>query len=66
MAAGVVVWEWQNEYGSWRPYSPQITAYLENNKNSQIPLHLGSVDPILYLYQVDVKNLNQTRQGTGD
>lgn len=64
--AAVVVWEWQNEYGSWRPYSPQISAYLESNKLSTTPLPLGSIDPILYLYHVDVQNLYQSRQGTGD
>ncbi|KAL4224215.1 putative E3 ubiquitin-protein ligase dtx2 [Mactra antiquata] len=65
MAAPVVVWEWQNEFGSWRPYSPQISAFLESNKGSSTPLSLGMVDPMLYLYSIDVKGLCQTRQGTG-
>lgn len=65
MAAGVVVWEWQNEFGNWRPYSPQISAFLESNKSSITPLSLGMVDPMLYLYSIDVQNLWQTRQGTG-
>lgn len=63
--AGVVLWEWQNEFGSWRPYSPEITAFLESNSSATNPLHLGSVDRALYLYTVDVQNFFQIRAGTG-
>jgi len=64
--AGVIVWEWQNEFGTWRPYSPQIVAYLESNKASPTPLQLGTQDQSLVSYCVDIQNLVQLRIGTGD
>ena len=64
-ANGVVVWEWQNEYSNWQPYSPQISTFIESHQSSGQPLPLGQVDSSLYLYTVDVANMCQTRQGIG-
>jgi len=61
----VVVWEWQNEYGQWRPYNPAICSFLESNKNASIPLQLGKIDRHLNQYEADMQNLVQTRLGTG-
>lgn len=63
--AGVIVWEWQNEFGFWRPYSPYIVAYIESNSSSAKPLKLGDVDKSLSLYTLDVQNFVQTRTDTG-
>ncbi|XP_052802499.1 E3 ubiquitin-protein ligase DTX1-like [Mya arenaria] len=62
---GVVVWEWQNEYGQWRPYSPEICGFFESNKQATSPLQLGDVDRNLYLYTADLQKCIQTRIGTG-
>ena len=64
-ANGVVVWEWQNEYGKWQPYSPQISSFIESQQSSGQPLPLGQVDSSLYHYTVDLNNMCQTRQGIG-
>ncbi|KAL3856849.1 hypothetical protein ACJMK2_011560 [Sinanodonta woodiana] len=65
MNSAVVVWEWQNEYGQWRPYSPNVSTFLEKNRNATSPLQLGSVDSNLYQYTVDLNQMCQMRQGTG-
>ena len=63
---GVVVWEWQNEFGCWRPYDPTISTFIEGNKSSVNPLKLGHVDPSLYLYEIDLQKMCQVRLGTGE
>ena len=62
---GIVVWEWQNEFGCWRPYDPSISGFIESNKTSTSPLKLGSVDPSFYQYEIDLQMMCQRRQGTG-
>ena len=64
-ANGVVVWEWQTEYGNWQPYSPQISTFIESQQATNQSIPLGQVDPNLYLYVVDISNMCQIRQGTG-
>ncbi|MBN3283384.1 DTX2 ligase, partial [Polyodon spathula] len=31
----VVVWEWQDDLGHWRPYSGQVSGYIEQSLHLQ-------------------------------
>lgn len=71
----VVVWEWQDDQGFWRPYSGQVSAYIE--RCLSVPrgqrlagagvtsICLGHSDPSLAQYLIDVPGLKQFRQDTG-
>ena len=70
MAGGnVVVWEWFNEFQRWTPYSPTVSAYIENQKQNPAAHHagvnLGNADGNLACYVIDLQNMIQIRQGTG-
>ncbi|XP_061211531.1 probable E3 ubiquitin-protein ligase DTX2 isoform X1 [Neopsephotus bourkii] len=73
----VAVWEWQDEFGRWRPYRGNVCSYIEqvfqasqqkgrrsgSGLVSSIPL--GHADPILAPYVIDIPSLMQFRQDTG-
>ncbi|XP_053563385.1 probable E3 ubiquitin-protein ligase DTX2 isoform X2 [Bombina bombina] len=73
----VAVWEWQDEHSTWRPYSSMVSSYIEQslashqqqkgprvlgNSNS---ISLGTIDPKLAPYIIDIATLTQFRQDTG-
>ncbi|KFP74574.1 putative E3 ubiquitin-protein ligase DTX2, partial [Acanthisitta chloris] len=73
----VAVWEWQDEFGRWRPYRGNVCSYIEqvfqasqqkgrrsgSGLVSSIPL--GQADPVLAPYVIDIPSLTQFRQDTG-
>lgn len=75
----VAVWEWQDEFGRWRPYRSGVCSYIEQSFqtltakgrrslgaspiNGSIPL--GQADSALAPYVIDVPSLTQFRQDTG-
>ncbi|NXT28965.1 DTX2 ligase, partial [Syrrhaptes paradoxus] len=73
----VAVWEWQDEFGRWRPYRGNVCSYIEqvfqasqqkgrrsgSALTSSIPL--GHADPVLAPYVIDIPSLMQFRQDTG-
>ncbi|XP_018864112.1 probable E3 ubiquitin-protein ligase DTX2 isoform X2 [Parus major] len=73
----VVVWEWQDEFGRWRPYRGNVCSYIEqviqasqqkgrrsgSGLASSIPL--GHADPALAPYVIDIPSFMQFRQDTG-
>ncbi|KAG7273428.1 hypothetical protein CRUP_023653 [Coryphaenoides rupestris] len=68
LASAVVVWEWLNEHGRWRPYSPAVSHHIEAVVRSDpraASVVLGQVDPRLAPYIVDVHSMHQFRQDTG-
>ncbi|XP_051891383.1 probable E3 ubiquitin-protein ligase DTX2 isoform X2 [Pristis pectinata] len=71
----VVVWEWEDEAGRWRPYSSRVSEHVERSLQQ---LHgaaaagkgtnsiaLGQADPWLAPYIIDIPTLTQFRQDTG-
>lgn len=62
---GVVVWEWFNEHGKWRPYSPEVVAYIDKEGQIASQVHLGTVSPCLNMYTIDIPSMCQIRKGTG-
>ncbi|KFU95889.1 putative E3 ubiquitin-protein ligase DTX2, partial [Chaetura pelagica] len=73
----VAVWEWQDEFGKWRPYRGNVCSYIEqvfqasqqkgrpsgSRPVSSIPL--GHADPVLAPYVIDIQTWTQFRQDTG-
>ncbi|KAM9314108.1 E3 ubiquitin-protein ligase DTX4-like isoform 2-T2 [Pholidichthys leucotaenia] len=68
-ASAVVVWEWLNEHGRWRPYSPAVSHQIEVAIRSGDPrggsVVLGQVDSRLSPYIIDLQSMHQFRQDTG-
>lgn len=76
-STAVAVWEWQDEFGRWRPYRGNVCSYIEqvfqasqqkgqrsgSGPVSSIPL--GHADPVLAPYVIDIPSLTQFRQDTG-
>uniref|UniRef100_A0A3Q3WV64 E3 ubiquitin-protein ligase n=1 Tax=Mola mola TaxID=94237 RepID=A0A3Q3WV64_MOLML len=68
LASAVVVWEWLNEHGRWRPYSPAVCHHIEAVIRSDPrcgSVVLGQVDPRLSPYIIDLHSMHQFRQDTG-
>ncbi|KAM9701312.1 E3 ubiquitin-protein ligase DTX4-like [Menidia menidia] len=69
LASAVVVWEWLNEHGRWRPYSPavshQIEAAVRSGDARGGSVVLGQVDSRLSPYIIDLQSMHQFRQDTG-
>ncbi|XP_035289574.1 probable E3 ubiquitin-protein ligase DTX2 isoform X1 [Anguilla rostrata] len=71
----VVVWEWQDDAGYWRPYSGKVSSFIEQCLLHQRGLRsvgpastsisLGQSDPNLASYIIDIPSLKQFRQDTG-
>ncbi|KAE8591541.1 hypothetical protein XENTR_v10018486 [Xenopus tropicalis] len=63
----VVVWEWQDA-AFWKPYSPQVTCYVEkviHETPRASSVSLGEADPSLTSYILDLISMNQFRLDTG-
>ncbi|KAH0512711.1 E3 ubiquitin-protein ligase DTX4 [Microtus ochrogaster] len=69
LASAVVVWEWLNEQGRWRPYSPAVSHHIEAvvraGPRAGGSVVLGQVDSRLAPYIIDLQSMNQFRQDTG-
>ncbi|XP_063084228.1 E3 ubiquitin-protein ligase DTX4 isoform X2 [Cavia porcellus] len=69
LASAVVVWEWLNEHGRWRPYSPAVSHHIEAvvraGPRAGGSVVLGQVDSRLAPYIIDLHSMNQFRQDTG-
>uniref|UniRef100_A0A672H765 E3 ubiquitin-protein ligase n=1 Tax=Salarias fasciatus TaxID=181472 RepID=A0A672H765_SALFA len=69
LASAVVVWEWLNEHGRWRPYSAAVSHQIEAAIRSGDPrggsVVLGQVDSRLSPYIIDLQSMHQFRQDTG-
>ncbi|KAI1887728.1 hypothetical protein AGOR_G00193320 [Albula goreensis] len=68
LASAVVVWEWLNEHGRWRPYSPAVSHHIEAVIRSDPrggSVVLGQVDNRLSPYIIDLHSMHQFRQDTG-
>ncbi|XP_042532049.1 E3 ubiquitin-protein ligase DTX4 [Dipodomys spectabilis] len=69
LASAVVVWEWLNEHGRWRPYSPAVSHHIEAvvraGPRAGGSVVLGQVDGRLAPYIIDLQSMNQFRQDTG-
>lgn len=65
--ARVVVWEWMNEHGRWRPYSAATCHHIENvlKEDPRGTVLLGQVEPQLTPYVIDLQSMHQFRQDTG-
>lgn len=65
--ARVVVWEWLNEHGRWRPYSAAVCHHIENvlKGDARGSVVLGQVDGQLAPYVIDLQSMHQFRQDTG-
>lgn len=61
----VVVWEWLNELGQWRPYDPDIVIYIEKTGHMSSQVLLGTVSQNLRMYVIDIPSMCQIRQDTG-
>lgn len=70
LASAVVVWEWLNEHGRWRPYSPAVSHHIEAvvraGPRTGGSVVLGQVDSRLAPYIIDLQSMNQFRQDTGE
>ncbi|XP_066535244.1 E3 ubiquitin-protein ligase DTX4 [Hoplias malabaricus] len=68
LASAAVVWEWLNEHGRWRPYSPAVSHHIEAVIRSDPrggSVVLGQVDNRLSPYIIDLHSMHQFRQDTG-
>ncbi|XP_056591677.1 E3 ubiquitin-protein ligase DTX4 [Triplophysa dalaica] len=68
-ASAVVVWEWLNEHGRWRPYRPAVSHHIEEVIRSDPRggggVVLGRADNRLSPYIIDRQSMHQFRQDTG-
>ena len=62
----IIVWVWEDERLTWRPYEPHVSNFIEQSKTPiGLPLNLGKVDRKLAHYVIDFANNCQIRTNTG-
>lgn len=62
----VVVWEYQNKYGGFNPYSPEISQLLERAQFKGLNrVLLSDADPKLSHYYVNLKTKQQYSEEDG-
>ncbi|XP_072209770.1 probable E3 ubiquitin-protein ligase DTX2 isoform X2 [Excalfactoria chinensis] len=77
-STAVVVWEWQDEFGWWRPYKGNVCSFIEQGFQASqqkgrrsgsglvsSSISLGHADASLAPYVIDIPSLMQFRQDTG-
>uniref|UniRef100_A0A8C9F339 E3 ubiquitin-protein ligase n=1 Tax=Pavo cristatus TaxID=9049 RepID=A0A8C9F339_PAVCR len=77
-STAVVVWEWQDEFGWWRPYRGDVCSFIEQGFQASqqkgrrsgsglvsSSISLGHADAGLAPYVIDIPSLMQFRQDTG-
>ena len=63
----VVVWEWEDFPNVWLPYEVEAAHFIEGNFQShkENVINLGQVHFRLACYELNLKNMTQTRIETG-
>ena len=67
----IVAWEWCDDVGQWNPYPSPVSNYIEHQHKSCTDqatlskISLGNAEATFQVYDVDLKQMIQTRTDTG-